>query len=438
MRANDGRFQGRFGARFGGRFGPMQIVEGSLLGALGIALLVACSSSTQPPMKSIDQRPDGGAALDGGGDATVSDASGSEVADVSASEASMESSADDAEFVYPTNLDAGSDAALPPPVPQSCLTPGPGVSDCGPDAGSSCCAGSILPEGNVLRSYDGTTPQHTSTAFPAAVASLWLDQYEVTVGRFRPFVNAVVGGWLPEDAEGKHVHLNIGAGLAAAGAADTDGSSTDPYESGWQTAWNANLLTTADAWNTALACDARTANWTSTPGANEHLPANCMTWYEAYAFCIWDGGFLPSEAEWNYAASGGGDQRVYPWSNPASSATIDCSYANYHGADMDSDYCVAPGLGATNAVGSESPAGDGKWGQSDLAGNVFEWNLDYYAPYVSPCSNCAYLATTATSARVIRGGAFGNAAAFLLSSARNSNDPLGRTSSLGTRCARPP
>src|SRR5580658_10011131 len=119
MRANDGRFRGRFGARFGARFGPMQIVEGPLLGALGIALLVACSSSTQPPMKSSEQRPDGGAALDGGGDATVSDASGSEVADVSASEASMESSADDAEFVYPTNLDAGSDAALPPPVPQS-------------------------------------------------------------------------------------------------------------------------------------------------------------------------------------------------------------------------------------------------------------------------------------------------------------------------------
>ena len=90
------------------------------------------------------------------------------------------------------------------------------------------------------------------------------------------------------------------------------------------------------------------------PGANESLPINCITWYEAFAFCAWDGGFLPTEAEWNYAAAGGSEQRAYPWSNPPTSTTIDCSHANY-------DDCAAlrepAGDGAVNRVGSESPAG---------------------------------------------------------------------------------
>jgi formylglycine-generating enzyme required for sulfatase activity len=323
------------------------------------------------------------------------------------------------------------------------MTPGQGISDCAPDGGS-CCAGSILPEGNLLRSYDGTNPGYTNQAFLATVDSLWLDKYEITVGRFRRFVSAVVGGWQPAAGSGKHAHINAGLGLQVAGVAGTN-------EAGWDTSWNASLSTTADAWNTALACDPIAASWTPAAGANENLPANCITWYEAYAFCIWDGGFLPTEAEWNYAASGGAEQRVYPWSVPATSTTIDCAHANYYGAMMGTDSCVSPDVdamngvsGATNGVGSESPEGDGKWGQSDLAGNVFEWNLDVFAPYVTPCSNCAYLTLTSTDGapaatnRVIRGGAFGNPASLELVSARNSDDPTSRTSSLGARCARIP
>ncbi len=48
-------------------------------------------------------------------------------------------------------------------------------------------------------------------------------------------------------------------------------------------------------------------------GSNENQPINCVTWYEAFAFCISDGGYLPTAAEWNYAAAGGSDQRAYPF-----------------------------------------------------------------------------------------------------------------------------
>ena len=65
-------------------------------------------------------------------------------------------------------------------------------------------------------------------------------------------------------------------------------------------------------------CDATHATWTaSSTGGQENLPINCVNWYEAYAFCIWDGGFLPSEAEWEYAAAGGSEQRQYPWGTTA-------------------------------------------------------------------------------------------------------------------------
>src|SRR6201999_4137350 len=66
------------------------------------------------------------------------------------------------------------------------------------------------------------------------------------------------------------------------------------------------------AWDTNLTCDPTASTWT---GGDDSRPMNCVTWFESYAFCIWDGGFLPSEAEWEYASSGGKDYRLYPWGN---------------------------------------------------------------------------------------------------------------------------
>ena len=156
---------------------------------------------------------------------------------------------------------------------------------------------------------------------------------------------------------------------------------------------------------------------------------NCIDWFEAFAFCAWDGGRLSTEAEWNYAAAAGSQQRVFPWSNPPASTTIDDTYsASLFGP------AVLP-------VGSTSPKGDGLWTQADLGGGVLEWNLDWFnIPYrLTTCNDCADLVsdTFAGYGRVIRGGPLNERMPRTPALATNQT-PTTSTAVLGARCARTP
>jgi formylglycine-generating enzyme required for sulfatase activity len=284
--------------------------------------------------------------------------------------------------------------------------------------------------GTYDRTYANSGSGPTGEADPASVSSFRLDKYEVTVGRFRQFVTAWDGGagYTPPPGSGKHTYLNGGQGLANSGTAGT-------YETGWIGSDDSYIAPTTSNLN----CDVSLgdATWTNTAGRQENLPINCENWYEAYAFCIWDGGFLPSETEWDYAAAGGSQQREYPWGS--TDPGIESQYAIY-----DCNY--PPGANSTSAcmgVTNIAPVGTatlgaGLWGQLDLAGNMWEWTLDWNAPYVNPCSDCAYL-SQGSSGRVVRGGDYLDAASLIVSpSSPGSDPPAQRSGSSGFRCARTP
>ena len=285
--------------------------------------------------------------------------------------------------------------------------------------GESCCTTVVVPAGTFsmgrtsetcgdctdgcpagMTCWDDELPEHQAT-----VASFALDKYPVTVARFRAFVLAGGGTQINPPSSG-------------------DGPFPGLAGSGWSQSWNTELALDQSALVGAFDCDAYSPTWASGASPNDQFPMNCVTWYEAFAFCIWDGGRLPTEAEREYVAAGGDENRLYPWGNDHAGTLP----ANYESTDNS----------AWVAVGAY-PDGDGRWGHADLEGGVWEWLLDGYADtwYTSMqagCTDCVNLITQ--TCRAARGGYWGSAPEHMRVAYRNCYEPFTRGSYLGFRCAR--
>src|SRR5258706_7760430 len=117
------------------------------------------------------------------------------------------------------------------------------ASTCGPTATASCCESVLVPGGTFYRGYDvAPDMKHAAMDHPATVSDFRLDTYEVTVGRFRRFVDA---------------HQGIRSAPPAVGA----GANPHLSASGWDAGWNANLAADTPALVTALACDSVFQTW---------------------------------------------------------------------------------------------------------------------------------------------------------------------------------
>ena len=253
--------------------------------------------------------------------------------------------------------------AVPAEPPPPSATPAPGASVAEARSGEPACPSGMvrIPGGTFRIGSDSGYPREKGGG-QMTVASFCMDQTEVTVAAYTRCVGA---GQCKDDQ------------MRGAGA----GGGTPPAEP--------------------------ECNY-GAQGRDEH-PVNCVDWIQADAYCTAQGKRLPTEEQWEYAARGGDEQRLYPWPDKTSS-----------------DLCFNhPG---TCPVGSY-PSSDSRWGVHDMAGNVWEWTASVFCDYPLPSKRCQ------PKRRVIRGGGWNASDWSLVRGAnRNAGKPSERGAGLGFRC----
>lgn len=369
------------------------------------------------------------------------------------------------------------------------------------DGASDCCQTIAVPGGTFNRFND---PQ-----YPAKVGPYLLDAYEVTAGRFRAWVEATNGnlrGSAPKPGDGAHPKVaNSGwraewDAVLPASRAEVD-ALLGPEKC--QEGGNIEDFGTLTWWTKSVESKVKSANGNNaavlaanTKSALDGKPVNCVPWHVLMAFCIWDGGRLPTDAEWSYAAQAGSEQRTFPWGAFEAKDLVHVDSRNdlslvpllAAGSKFMSASLYDPSLGPNkfpanyvhtyggpfrtkNDNASHVPPvgrralGNGKWGHADLSGGMYEWTMDEGPIRPGTCEDCANVDYPALDkfdpkaaenipdfehkwfaggARSVRGGAWDNS----LGLANTQSDveietytsyPVGRTyRSLGGRCARDP
>ena len=161
------------------------------------------------------------------------------------------------------------------------------------------------------------------------------------------------------------------------------------------------------------------------PETLSRWPALYVTWAEASSFCRTYGKRLPSEAEWEKAARGT-DERVYPWGNDPPTP-------------VHAVYGLKEGGAETVSVIGDHHMGQSPYGVQDLAGNLYEWVMDWYAEdFYSSFLNSPAINPRGPgegTAKVQRGGSYINTPYRLRSSFRTKGDPTEQDPNVGFRCA---
>lgn len=307
----------------------------------------------------------------------------------------------------------GNDAAMMMSESDASAVSGPVHRSC--EGGDPRC-GLVTVEGSSFAQGQARAPNAQPTVSVALSTRFAMDSHEVTVRRFRAFWSR------PESERRPAVGSIVGTfhGVAVR----------------WSSSEALQAPSAEDGCNTDQA------------GREDH-PQNCVSWQSALAFCLWDGGRLPTESEWEFAArarsvDGLAPGRSYPWGEepPTRGASmgmgmgmgppVPCVRAHF------GDRCAAQDGALTVRAGSFAPSA----GLYDLAGNVAEYVLDAFRGYNDRCWSGGDLrdpvCDDGSAARTIRGGSFVDDADGVRAAAREraESDPR-RAQAQGFRCVYP-
>ena len=191
------------------------------------------------------------------------------------------------------------------------------------------------------------------------------------------------------------------------------------------------------------------ANWKQPEGKGSSIdgkynhPVVHVSYEDAMAYCNWAGRRLPTEAEWEFAARGGKQDKIYFWGDLTDKLS---SYVNSWEGEFPVDNTQADGFEKSAPVKTYPPNG---YGLYEISGNVWEWTSDWYSSqYYQYCKENSITNNPKgpkeafnpnnpyVDERVIRGGSFLCNASYCASyrvSSRMATDPNTSLEHLGFR-----
>ena len=189
---------------------------------------------------------------------------------------------------------------------------------------------------------------------------------------------------------------------------------------------------------------AMTPWWCKVPGATwdhpkgpgsdvkdrQNHPVVHVSWNDAAAYAAWAGRSLPTEAQWEFAARGGLEQKLYPWGDeltPEGKHLCNIWQGQFPRQDTGED-----GYAGSCPVDSFPPNG---YGLYSVTGNVWEWCADWFGTTFSTSQDP--VGPPVGEAKVMKGGSFLCHASYCNRyrvAARTSNTPDSSASNIGFRC----
>jgi formylglycine-generating enzyme required for sulfatase activity len=264
----------------------------------------------------------------------------------------------------------------------------------------------------VLKNVSGDVGKGVSPGSGKRIVWDALSEYEKLVGTDFVFKITAGGGVLKFSVNGVSFEMiEVTGGTFIMGATQEQGSDAQDYERPAHTVtlstyYIGKFEVTQGLWRAVMGSNP------SYFGGGDNLPVECVSWNDCQSFIKQLNSLtgkrfsLPTEAQWEYAARGGGKSKQYKYSG---SSSID--YVSWYDGNSGSK---------THDVGTKSP---NELGIFDMSGNVVEWCNDWYGAY-SSASQTNPVGPSSGSYRVLRGGSwYGDGARGCRVSTRHNTYP---------------